>query len=147
MRSRRARDAMVVLIPLAMTAFWLMSQLGARRAARLNWRQFLEGPIWDAISYLPSGLAARAIAGAARGDYAPALASLLALGLICAATLYLAGWLVNLVYTGEVISGPARRRAGSRNTAATAPAERFPRLRPHPRYWGAEPSLRPVARR
>jgi len=111
LRSRRARDVMVVLIPLLMTAFYVASQVLPGRMKAADWSRFLDGRTWDIISYLPPGLAARAIAGVARGDMGPALGMLLILAAISVGTLYLTGWLVQLVYAGEVTSAPVRRRS------------------------------------
>ena len=111
LRSRRARDIMVVAIPLLLTVFYVGMQALPHRLVRVNWSRVLEGRTWEIINYLPSGLAARAIGGAARGEYVPALGLLLALAAVSVGTLYLAGWLVERLYGGEVVSAPARRRA------------------------------------
>lgn len=120
LRSRRARDLMVVLFPLLMTAFYLVSQI-LPRLHRVNWSRVLDSRAWDLVSYLPSGLAARAVAGAARGDFGPALAFLLVLTIVSLSTLYLASWLVQHIYAGEVASTPIRRRAARKARAAPPP--------------------------
>jgi ABC-2 type transport system permease protein len=117
LRSRRARDIMVVLIPLLFTVTYVAMQILPRHMAKVNWSRVLEGPTWDVINYLPSGLAARAIGGAARGEYLPALGFLAALGAISGATIYLAGWLVERLYAGEVVSAPVRRREARKPAA------------------------------
>ena len=120
LRSRRARDIMVVLIPLLFTGSYVAMQILPRHMAKVNWSRVLEGTTWDVINYLPSGLAARAIGGAARGEYLPALGFLVALGAISVATIYLAGWLVERLYAGEVVSAPVRRREARKPTAEPA---------------------------
>jgi ABC-2 type transport system permease protein len=123
LRSRRARDVMVVLIPLLMTLFYLGSQILPYRLRHANWSVVLDSRAWDIVSYLPFGLAARAISGARQGDIVQSVAFLLALSGIAVATLYLSSWLVRLVYAGEVVSAPLRRRTAPRAASS-------PRLRP-----------------
>ncbi|UCH35043.1 MAG: hypothetical protein JSV65_01455 [Armatimonadota bacterium] len=120
LRSRRFRDIMIVLFPLLWIGVYAASQLLPRRAIHFNWSQILESRTWEIINLLPPGLAARTIAGAARGDYLAALGFLIGLAAVTAGTIYLAGWLVSLVYVGEVVSAPVRRRA-ARARAATPP--------------------------
>ena len=115
LRSRRGRDILAVAIPLMMTVFYVVSQSLPHLAERgLAWSRFLESPAWKALGFLPSGLAARAIGAASRGAYPPALSYLGLLAAVSGATLYLAGWLVGLVYVGEAGSAavrPKRERA------------------------------------
>ncbi len=118
LRSRRARDMMVVVVPLLLTSFYVGMQILPRRLVKANWSRALESQTWETINYLPSGLAARAIGGAARGEYVSALGFLLLLAAVSLGTLYLAGWLVERLYRGEVVSAPARRRAAGAATAA-----------------------------
>lgn len=122
MRSRRTRDIMVVLIPLLWAAIYAAWHVLPRRLASLEWSHFFDSRAWDLINYLPPGLAARSIAGIARGDLAAGLGFLLALGAVAAATLYLAAWVLELVYSGEVTSAPARPRAARARAAAPAGA-------------------------
>ena len=110
LRSRRGRDVMAVLIPLLSILLYLASQSVPNMARGFDWSRVLNGRTWTVISYLPPGLAARAIGAASRGELVPALASLLAIAVIAGATLYLAGWLLQLAYAGEV-GGFVRRRA------------------------------------
>jgi ABC-2 type transport system permease protein len=136
LRSRRMRDIMVVLVPLLFTSFYVGMQILPRHMAKVNWSRVLEGRTWDVINYLPSGLAARAIGGAARGDYLPALGFLAALGAISVATIYLAGWLVERLYAGEVVSAPVRRREARRPVVEAATgAERRAEARPGWLSW------------
>jgi len=123
LRSRRARDIMVVLIPLLMTLFYLGSQILPYRLRHVNWSGVLNSRAWDIINYLPSGLAARAISGPRQGDMAQSVSFLLILAGIAVATLYLSSWLVQLVYAGEVVSAPLRRQTASKKDAS-------PRSRP-----------------
>jgi ABC-2 type transport system permease protein len=133
LRSRRARDLMVVVIPLLLTAAYVGMQILPHRLVKVNWSRVLESRTWEVINYLPSGLAARAIAGAARGDYVPALGYLVVLGAISLGTLYLAGWLVERLYVGEVVSAPARRRAARTPTVGAA-REARPRAGREPKW-------------
>jgi ABC-2 type transport system permease protein len=130
LRSRRMRDVMVVLVPLLFTSFYVGMQILPRHMAKVNWWRVLDGPTWDVINYLPSGLAARAIGGAARGDYLPALGFLVALGVVSVATIYLAGWLVERLYGGEVVSAPARRKERRPAVEVAGGAERRVEGRP-----------------
>lgn len=110
LRSRRARDVMVVLFPLLLTAFYVGSQMLPHRLAKVNWSRVLESRTWEVVNYLPSGLAARAIGGAARGEYVSAVGFLAVLAAVAVGTLYAAGWLVELLYAGEEVGTRARRR-------------------------------------
>lgn len=106
LRSRRFRDIALVLVPLFWITYYIGSQTFFRRVGDIDWRAAMRSPAWDMASYLPPGLGARAIANAHVGNFGPALAFLLALGLATAVTVYVAGWLVALAYSGEEI-GPA----------------------------------------
>ncbi len=110
LRSRRARDVMVVLFPVLLTAFYVGSQMLPQRLAKVNWSRVLESRTWEVVNYLPSGLAARAIGGAARGEYVSAVGFLVVLAAVAVGTLYAAGWLVELLYAGEEVGTRARRR-------------------------------------
>jgi ABC-2 type transport system permease protein len=137
LRSRRGRDILAVAIPLLMSVFYLVSQLlPGRMAQGHHCSRFLESRTWNVISYLPPGLAARAIGGAGRGEFAPALGFLLLLAGLSALTLYLAGWLVQLVYTGEAGSPAARKRA-ERPAPGGSPGRALPAEAgaPAPRSW------------
>ena len=125
LRSRRARDLMMVLIPLISIGFYLTMQMLPRYAmSQPGWNpeKFLRSPGWQAVGVLPPGIAANAIAGAAGGQYGVAFAWLAALLVIAATTLYLTGHLVQLVYTGAVISAPVRPRKERAPRRQAAPA-------------------------
>jgi ABC-2 type transport system permease protein len=104
----------------------------ARQLIHVDWVRFLRSRTWEAISFLPPGLAARSIAAAGRGELPVALGFLLGLLVCSAATVYLAGWLIERVYAGEVIS-PIRQRRGvsGQGSEKTRPAPRT--LTPGPR--------------
>lgn len=130
LRSRRGRDILAVAIPLLVSVFYLASQLLPRHlTAGARWSRLLESRTWDLVSYLPPGLAARAIGSAQRGEFLPALAFTLALAALSALTLCLAGWLVQLVYTGEAGS-PAARSRPRRGRAAPRPEPAGPKGQP-----------------
>ncbi len=111
LRSRRARDLMVVLLPLLSIVIYVSFQTAAHRAMDVDWRSFLTRPAWGGVAYTPPGIAARAISAAAQGDIAIALGGLLVLAALSAGSLYLAGWLLHRVYTGETTGGAVRRAA------------------------------------
>ena len=139
LRSRRGRDILAVGIPLLMAVFYLVSQLLPQHlASGARWSRLLESRTWDLISYLPPGLAARAIGSAERGEFLPALGFALALAALCGLTLCLAGWLVQLVYTGEAGSPAARKRA-PRERAVPIPEPTGPsqQAAAAPRSWSA----------
>src|SRR5205814_2881523 len=73
------------------------------------WVAFLHSPAWAAINLLPPGLAARSTAAASRGEWLLATELLAAVLLFSVVTIYLAGWLVEKVYAGEVVSPTIRR--------------------------------------
>jgi ABC-2 type transport system permease protein len=110
LRTRRARDLMVVLVPLISVVLYVLMQMISHRAMRVNWRGLLQGQTWNILSFLPPGLAARAVGAASGGEYYSALGFLTILALVAAATLYLATWVLELVYAGEVTSGAMRKR-------------------------------------
>jgi len=147
LRSRRGRDILAVAIPLLMSVFYLVSQLLPQRLAEgARWSRLLESRTWDVISYLPPGLAARAIAGAGNRQLLPAIGYALALAVLSALTLCLAGWLVQLVYTGEVGS-PAVRRRPEREPAAPGPEPSAPGEQAAARSWSVllAPAITAVA--
>lgn len=121
LRSRRARDLLVVVAPFIAIVVYAVSVLGTRRAADWDWQWslLLDSAPWRALGYLPPGMAAHAAAAARRGDFAPALAWTLTLAALAVATLHFAAWLMRLAYAGE---GPAVAvRARARERAARAP--------------------------
>lgn len=132
LRSRRYRDILVVALPLFWMSYYIITRTLGEQLARVDIARFLRSPIWEGINLLPSGFAARAIAAAGRGEFLPALGFLLLLLLCTTATIYLAGWLIEKVYAGEVISPAVRKRAAE-------PAARAPE-RPAPRPAAAVPS-------
>jgi ABC-2 type transport system permease protein len=96
LRSRRARDLLLTLIPIAAGALYFLARHLAPRDVA-GWRL-----LWEGINYLPSGLAARGIAAAREGDLAASLAFALFLGLVAAATVGCAAGLLDRLYRGEV---------------------------------------------
>jgi ABC-2 type transport system permease protein len=104
LRSRRFRDVLIVLMPIFWIVYYVATQTLTRRALHVDWIHFLNSPVWAAINYLPPGLAARAIGTASRGEYLPSLGFLTGLAAFTVGTIYLAGWLVQMAYAGEVVS-------------------------------------------
>jgi hypothetical protein len=112
LRSRRFRDVLIVAMPLVWITYYVISQALARRAVAVDWRRFLQSPAWEAINLLPPGLAARAAGAAARGDLLASLGFLAGLVAVTVATVYLAGWLVQMAYAGESGAGRWALRSG-----------------------------------
>ena len=77
LRSRRARDLVIVLVSVTAVGFNLALQVGARMAERLE-RADLEGmrPLVRVLGWLPPGLAARAVVDAGEGRLPAAAAEL-----------------------------------------------------------------------
>ena len=121
LRSRRGRDLLIVLMPLLWIAFYIGSQVLSRRAAHYDWRAFLGGHFWQTMGYLPPGLTARAIGAARSGHYPAACGLVLGLGALALVSLWLAGWLVHLVYTGDRTESAPRRREGAGPRPRAAP--------------------------
>jgi ABC-2 type transport system permease protein len=117
LRSRRFRDIVMVLLPLFWIGYYVATQMLARQMVHVDVPRFLRSRTWDLLNYLPPGFAARAIGAAGRGDYLLSLGFLLGLLVLSAATVYLAGWLIERVYAGEVIS-PVRQRSGRQGSGA-----------------------------
>ena len=103
---RKFRDSAVILLPLIWVVYYLRF-IVARQARYEQWGQFVHSPAWDLVSYLPHGLAARAIYAAYRGDYGPSVLFLAGMGVVTYATFWLAGWTLQRVYSGETLSGPS----------------------------------------
>jgi ABC-2 type transport system permease protein len=119
LRSRKARDLVIVLVSVTALAFNLALQVGARLVGRLE-QADLEAlrPLARALGWLPPGLAARALVDAGQGRLLAATAELLGAALAVA----LLGWwwwrsLDRVLTTAEPTS---RRRARQ-------PAALFPR--------------------
>jgi ABC-2 type transport system permease protein len=136
LRSRRFRDVMIVLLPLFMIGIYVLFQLPTlvwRRSAEINWAQLLHSRAWEIINFLPPGLAARGIAAAEQGHYLASLGFLGILALLTLGAIYLAGWLVELIYAGEAIGGTVGKRAprptrplpAPRNDAPAVPSRFF----------------------
>ena len=131
LRTRRGRDLLMILAGLVMFSFVGAMQIVPRQLVSVNWSRFLNGRFWDLLSYLPPGLAARAIGAVGRGHHASGVLFLLALAVLAAGTVYVAGWLVNLIYVGDVVTGRVGRRlpkkapgVASRRPATVIPARR-----------------------
>jgi ABC-2 type transport system permease protein len=120
LRSRRARDLVIVLVSVTALGLNLALQIGARLAERLE-RSDLEAlrPAARLLGWLPTGLAARALVDAGQGRLLPATAELAGAALAVAAL----GWwwwrsLERVLTTAE----PA-----ARGRAARPPTSLFPR--------------------
>ena len=143
LRSRKARDLVIVLVSVTALGFNLALQVGARLAERLE-RSDLEAlrPLVRAIGWLPSGLAARALVHGGQGRLAAATAELAG----AAVAVVLLGWwwwrsLDRVLTTAEPA---ARRRA--RAPAGQVPRPRRPLLPARQRGAVAAPQLRYLVR-
>jgi ABC-2 type transport system permease protein len=126
LRSRRFRDLVTILIPVIWIAWYVFTQMMTGRAGRMDWGAFLQSPLWEALSYLPPGLAAHATVAAQQGAYGTALGFLLGLLAFTLGTIYLAAWFLQKVFEGDVNTPPARALAPPPPVAST------PRLRTGP---------------
>jgi ABC-2 type transport system permease protein len=130
LRSRRWRDLMLLLVPIIFMAivvapqFFLNNSLHTffnAQSQLVNWSQLFSHPAWNLLAYFPPGMAARAIAAAHAGHFA---ITLLFLGLLCVVsllTVYVAGWLVGYVATGQVVG--TNRRAQNTPIASAKPGK------------------------
>src|SRR5439155_8115537 len=69
LRSRRFRDIVMVLIAILWIGYYALTQMLARQLIRVDWISFLRSRTWEALNFLPPGLAARSIAAAGRGEF------------------------------------------------------------------------------
>jgi len=135
LRSRRWRDILTVIGPLLGMGIYLLSQVAPRYVDKVNWRRLLDNPLWNLANFSPPGFTARVAGAAGEGNWANALVFLLPLAAAAAATIYLAGHLVQIVSVGEGISSPARRRPAvnaesSARSARAAPVSLLDRWLP-----------------
>ena len=111
LQSRKWRDVALLIVPL----FWMTWQFGmqniGRSAGKTNWTAFLGSTTWDVLSFLPPGLAARAVGAGMKGLWPLAIAYVGALGLITVATFMISSWLVSKAYEGEAIGVPAPKHS------------------------------------
>jgi ABC-2 type transport system permease protein len=119
LRSRKARDLVILLVSVTALGFNLALQVGARLAERLE-RSDLEAllPLVRAIGWLPPGLAARALVHGGQGRLAAATAELA--GAVVAVVLLGWWWWRSLDRVLTTAEPAARRRA-------RPPAGLFPR--------------------
>jgi ABC-2 type transport system permease protein len=119
LRSRKARDLVIVLVSVTALAFNLVLQVGARLAERLE-RSDLEAlrPLVRSIGWLPPGLAARALVHGGQGRLAVATAELAGAAL---AVVVLGWWWWRSLDRVLTTAEPAARRR------ARPPAGLFPR--------------------
>jgi ABC-2 type transport system permease protein len=119
LRSRKARDLVIVLVSVTALAFNLALQVGARVAERIE-QADLEAlrPLVRVLGWLPTGLAARALVDAGQGRLLAATAELA--GAVLAVLLLGWWWWRSLDRVLTTAEPAARRRAGQ-------PAGLFPR--------------------
>jgi len=122
LRSRRFRDLVTVLIPLVWILWYIFTQTLSRHAGPVDWTTLLGSPAWNIVNYLPPGFAARAVVAAERGQYVVAAGFLLALSGVTVGTVYLAAWLLQKIYAGDILTRPAGARAPAPPPAVSAPS-------------------------
>jgi len=129
LRSRRGRDIMMLVWGVITFGLMIVPQVILHRMKPRDmpdtWTDLLSGSVWHVVDYLPPGIAARAIGAATQGAYLTALTCLLVLGTLAAATLWVNGRLVHLIYTGEGSLGRASK-APKGEQSRVAPVRAFP---------------------
>jgi hypothetical protein len=119
--TRRLRDAGMVLVPLFGVMIWLLQQLilGGLLA---NGAVRIRAELGGVLSFLPSGMAVRAMVATREGDYLAAIIFLLLLLGVALLTARLAGAFVGKLFRGELERGtmPAARQRTVRTRAAPA---------------------------
>jgi ABC-2 type transport system permease protein len=141
LRSRRFRDLVMVLIPLFWIGYYVLSRTLTRQMAGVDWASFVRSRTWELLNFLPPGFAARSIAAAGRGEYGLSLGYLAGLLVFSGGTVYLAGWLIEKLYAGDVVSPAVRKRAPR---AATGRRGGPVPLAPSPARPVAAPTARPL---
>jgi hypothetical protein len=124
LRSRRFRDLVTILVPvlgILWYIFFTQTVSSASNAWRIDWGLFLRSPVWTVLGYLPPGLAAHAIVEAQQGYVATALFYLLLLAGFTVGAIYLAAWILQKIYAGDVLSRPVRE-SGALQSTPTVPA-------------------------
>jgi ABC-2 type transport system permease protein len=111
LRSRRLRDAAVVLFTLFGILWYVGMQALPHYAFRADFRVFFRRPEWEWLNFLPPGLTARAMEAAQVGARETALGYLLLMAMVTGAAAWLAAALVQKVYEGDAISPVMRPRA------------------------------------
>lgn len=129
LRSRRFRDVLIFIIPFLSMGIWLGMQILMRRSGGVMFgpnsmeslARLFNRPGWQVIDFLPPGWAARAVADAGEGRFVGSLVFLALLAVACVGTVYVAGWLVNLVSSGHVVSAPVKRARTPERVRTSAP--------------------------
>lgn len=115
LRSRRTRDLIILLSPLAVILFYAVYGALFSGSVLRTWAAWLSLRPSRYAQFLPSGLAAGATANAAGGRYGLCAAYLLGLVFLAAATVSVMAVLVRRVQAGEAETGTSRvARAGAR---------------------------------
>lgn len=112
LRSRRYREVAAILVTVFSMTLYIGWHTAMRSAATVDWRALIHSDAWEGVSYLPPGLAARAITSATYGEMETTLGYLILLAIVTVGTVYLASWLIQKVYAGEAIRTPVRASAG-----------------------------------
>lgn len=121
LRSRRFRDIALVVVPLFWMTYQFVNQAFFRAMEGDGWKQAVSSRVWGAFAVFPSGMAARAIGAADRGETGAVLLWLALLAAVTVLTIRIAGWMVGKAYGGEEVGfGNAPPQAA--RTAAPSPA-------------------------
>lgn len=118
--ARKSRDLMIVLGPVLGFSAYIVFRYVSETATRIDWRSILSSRTWEALGWLPPGMAARAISDAARGQVLSALLAFIALLAVTAATVYLAAGLLQAAYSGETSHSAPRRHKDHKAGASVA---------------------------
>jgi len=149
LQSRRWRDLALLIVPL----FWMAWQFGiqslGRTAGKTDWKAFLSSPTWEFASFLPPGLAARAVGAAMKGLWPLSVAYIGLLGLFFVVTVAVASWLVGKAHEGEEVGVPAPapgaqavRRAGRGRQLSGVPSTTAAVFEKEWRYFTRDPFFR-----
>ena len=123
LRSRRFRDLMVVFFALFGVSCALINQFVSRAMVRFDPQAFAALHLDHYLQWFPTGMAARAITLADRGDYLAALPWLGMMLVLAPILVALWAWALDLgITTAESSSAGPRRRSRRGRAAATAGA-------------------------
>jgi ABC-2 type transport system permease protein len=106
LKSRRYRDLSTLIFFAIMACYYLGTQYLARAARFTDWASLARSPLWGWLRLLPPGAAAEAAAQARMGEYGLAAGWLLLLALYTAGAVWLASWILERVYAGDVDKAP-----------------------------------------
>ena len=126
LRSRRFRDATIVLFPLLGMGYYLGQRLLFQQMerGRLTLGSLLDAPGWRVMDWLPPGFAAAGLDAVSRGNYAGAGAALFGLAAAGALAVWVAVTALRTLYMGD--TGPLQPHHAASPAARTLPAQAEP---------------------